>query len=116
MTRAHGAAGRDRMRALAGAALAAAFVLVAVREAARPPCAPGRGLRHDPVDLNRAGRDELAILPRVGPALAAAIVADREANGPFRTVDELDRVRGVGPATLARLRPHVGAGPAYAVR
>ena len=75
-----------------------------------------------PVDLNAAGTAELTILPGVGPALAAAIVADRDANGAFRSVDDLDRVRGIGPGLLARIRPHAVAGdapaaaPAYAAR
>jgi competence protein ComEA len=57
-----------------------------------------------PVDLNRATSTELETLPGVGPATAAAIIADRQRNGPFATVDDLDRVTGIGPATLARLR------------
>lgn len=62
-----------------------------------------------PVDLNHATAAELERLPGIGPALAARIVADREANGPFRSVDDLDRVRGIGPATVERLRPFVVA-------
>ena len=56
------------------------------------------------MDLNRASSTELEALPGVGPATAAAIIDDRQRNGPFATVDDLDRVSGIGPATLARLR------------
>ncbi len=56
------------------------------------------------VDLNRAGAAELETLPRIGPALAARILADRSERGPFRSVDDLDRVQGIGPATIAALR------------
>jgi competence protein ComEA len=56
-----------------------------------------------PVDVNRATAEELDALPGVGPATAAAIVAERERNGPFLTVDELTRVRGIGPAKLEAL-------------
>jgi competence protein ComEA len=56
-----------------------------------------------PVDLNRATAAELDVLPGVGPATAAAIVAEREQNGPFLSVDELARVRGIGPAKLDAL-------------
>ncbi len=63
-----------------------------------------------PVDLNRASADELQQLPGIGPATAAAIVAHRDANGPFRSVDQLDDVRGIGPAKLEQLRPLVVVG------
>lgn len=65
-----------------------------------------------PLDLNRATRGELQRLPGVGPGLAERIVEARERRGPFGSVDELRRVRGVGRATLARLRPLVAVGPA----
>lgn len=55
------------------------------------------------VNLNRAGAAELESLPGIGPALAARIVADRDANGPFRSVDDLTRVSGVGPAVVSGL-------------
>ena len=60
-----------------------------------------------PVSINSAGAEQLDALDGVGPATAARIVADRLANGPFRTVDDLDRVPGIGPAKLAALRPHL---------
>lgn len=60
-----------------------------------------------PVDLDVATAEEIERLPGIGPALAARIVADREANGPFGSSAGLDRVKGVGPALLTRLGPHV---------
>lgn len=57
-----------------------------------------------PVDINRADAGQLDALPGVGPATAAAIVAERERNGPFLTVDDLERVPGIGPAKLSGLR------------
>ncbi len=57
-----------------------------------------------PIDVNRATAAQLEILPGVGPATAAAIVDDRERNGPFASVDDLDRVPGIGPAKLAAIR------------
>lgn len=62
-----------------------------------------------PVDINRADVGQLDALPGVGPATAAAIVAERERNGPFLTVDDLERVPGIGPAKLAGLRDLVVA-------
>ncbi len=58
------------------------------------------------IDLDRASAEELARLPRVGPGLAARIVADREEHGPFGSLEALDRVSGVGPTLLAAIRPH----------
>jgi competence protein ComEA len=60
-----------------------------------------------PIDLNRAGRAELLQLPGVGPNLAVRIEEYRREHGGFHCVEELGRVRGVGPATLARLAPWV---------
>ncbi len=62
-----------------------------------------------PIDINRADADMLDTLPGVGPATAAAIVAERERNGPFLVVDDLERVPGIGPAKLAGLRDLVTA-------
>lgn len=53
-----------------------------------------------PVDVNTADLEELASLPGVGPVIAKRIVAGR----PYASVDELDRVKGIGTKTLARLR------------
>lgn len=50
-----------------------------------------------PVDVDQAGAAELERLPRIGPALAARIVVDRSERGPFGSLRELQRVRGIGP-------------------
>lgn len=76
----------------------------AARQAARP-LAPG-----ERIDLNTATAGDLVRLPRVGPALARRIVADREANGPFRDLADLDRVAGIGPALLREVADHVRQG------
>jgi competence ComEA-like helix-hairpin-helix protein len=80
-------------------------------QAAARPMAPGETL-----DPDRATVQELLRLPRVGPSLARAIVADRDARGPFGSLAGLDRVAGVGPRLLDMLRPylvfHAGAVPA----
>lgn len=68
--------------------------------AATPSGADSGGL----INVNTADASALESLPGVGPATAAAIVEDRERNGPFASVDELDRVPGIGPAKLASLR------------
>jgi DNA uptake protein ComE-like DNA-binding protein len=60
-----------------------------------------------PIDVNRAPAERLVSLPGVGPVLAARITEAR----PFATVDDLRRVRGLGAARLARLRPLVTVHP-----
>ncbi len=56
------------------------------------------------IDPNTADVTALMELPGIGPALAARIVEDRLLNGPYGAAQDLQRVRGIGPATVARLR------------
>jgi len=58
-----------------------------------------------PLNINTATAAELEQLPGIGPSLAARIVQYRQEHGPFRTVDALLLVSGIGPATLDRIRP-----------
>jgi competence protein ComEA len=60
------------------------------------------------LDLNRATKQELQALPGVGPVLAGRIVAYRDSVGGFRKVDDLMGVKGIGSATLDRVRDLVG--------
>jgi competence protein ComEA len=59
------------------------------------------------VNINTADQTTLETLNGVGPALATAIIQYRTEHGPFTTVDQLDDVSGIGPATLEKLRPAV---------
>jgi len=59
------------------------------------------------VDLNAARRAELMQLPGIGPSLADKIEEHRRTAGRFRSVDDLMKVKGIGPATLERVRPFV---------
>lgn len=79
---------------------------------ARPPAHAAPAGVAAPLDLNRASLDELERLPGIGPGLAARIVDSRMRRGTFDSVDELRRVRGIGDTTLARLRPLLAIGPA----
>jgi competence protein ComEA len=66
------------------------------------------------VNLNTAPPEVLALLPGIGPAKAVAILAYRKRR-PFRTVDELVRIKGLGRKMVRRLRPHLAvAGPTTA--
>ena len=81
-------------------------LVVPERGAADAPATAGAagGAATPTVGLNTATAAQLEALPRIGPALAARIVAYRTAHGPFRTVDELGEVGGIGPKTLEGLR------------
>jgi competence ComEA-like helix-hairpin-helix protein len=57
------------------------------------------------VNVNLATAEELSLLPQVGPVLADRIVAERELHGPFRSLDDLGRTRGIGPDRISELRP-----------
>lgn len=81
--------------------------------ASRPEPAAAAASR---VDINQAGAAELeAGLDGIGPAKAAAIIAWREQNGPFRSLEDLLDVKGIGPAFLEknRLRLALPATPAH---
>ncbi|ADB51249.1 helix-hairpin-helix domain-containing protein [Conexibacter woesei] len=60
------------------------------------------------LDINTATAQELEQLDGVGPATAAKIVAYREQNGGFRSIDELDEVSGIGEAKMAAIRAQLG--------
>ncbi len=62
-------------------------------------------LRPRTIDVNGASVELLRELPGLPPALAEAIVADRERNGPYESCGALVRVSGIGPATVAALSP-----------
>lgn len=65
------------------------------------------------VDLNMAEWPELAQIPDIGEALARRIVESRELDGPFVNHDDLDRVSGIGPRTIERMRPYLRPIPRY---
>jgi competence protein ComEA len=93
--------------AVLGSSVAPGSTSVSRTSAPRPgssrvPSKPGGVL-----DLNTATVEQLDGLPGVGPVTAAAIVAWRQANGRFTSVDQLGDVDGIGPARLDKLRPLV---------
>jgi competence protein ComEA len=92
----------------------AAFLLVAA--GARPALAEGptatllaapASVGDGTVNLNTATIEELIRLPGIGPTKAAAIAAFRQKHGAFGRIDDLDRVKGFGRKTLARIRPNL---------
>ncbi|HEY6629173.1 MAG TPA: ComEA family DNA-binding protein [Acidimicrobiia bacterium] len=103
-----GAAGGARSGALLDAINLAAPVLAGDQVVVPGPDdevfgSPPRG-EDGHISLNRADATQLQDLPGVGPVLAERIVAYREANGPFQTVEDLLDVPGIGEAKLAAMR------------
>ena len=68
------------------------------------------------IDPNLAGDEELDRLPGVGPARALQIVREREERGPFASIDDLARVRGIGSSSVERMRPFLRIDPAVVRR
>ena len=64
----------------------------------------------DLTDLNSADQKEIAQVPGVGPKMAEAIIDHRRLHGPFKSVDELKNVRGVGPVTFEKIRSQFRVG------
>jgi competence ComEA-like helix-hairpin-helix protein len=94
-----GVQGLDRVPGVGPGLLAAIGPHLAF--SAQPASPPGQ------LDLNSASADALDGLPGIGPTRAASIVQYRAQHGPFRSVEELGRVPGLGPAALARVRDHL---------
>jgi len=77
--------------------------------------APLAGLAGDAVDINTADAETLAnVIDGIGMAKAQAIVDYRQANGPFKTVDDLVAVKGIGERTVERNRERLAVGGAGA--
>lgn len=87
----------DDVPGIGPATLANLGPLVTLAPADAPP--PARA--PDAVDINSATQDELQGLPGIGPAKAQVIVSDRADNGLYQSCDDLTRIHGIGPATVA---------------
>ena len=105
---------RDLLALVALCALAAAGVLAPILASEAPePGADARAARvrqaSERIDPNTASAASLQRLPDVGPVLAKAILADRQArpDQPFTRPEDLARVKGIGAGTVERLRPYL---------
>ena len=79
-----------------------------VEDAAPPSPVPARPSEDEsPIDLNRASATDLQKLPGIGPAIARRLVSHRAEHGPFRRIEDLTAVRGIGPKSLERIRSRV---------
>ena len=63
------------------------------------------------VNINTATQSELEVVRGLGPAKAKAIIVYRDANGNFKTLDELDNVKGFGKASIEKLKEELSVGP-----
>ena len=93
-----------RLVRAAGAALALAGLLAL---AGSPAWSEAASKLEGVVNLNTATASQLELLPGIGASRARAVVEAREARGGFESVDDLLAVKGIGEASLARLRPHL---------
>lgn len=66
--------------------------------------APAGATEQGVVNVNTGTLEQLCLLPGIGQHTASRIISYREANGPFQSVDDLQQVKGIGTATLERLR------------
>ena len=69
--------------------------------------APRASPPSSPVPINTADAEQFDALPGIGPALAKRIIEYREKHGPFTSVDDLTKVRGIGPALMEKIRAFV---------
>ena len=77
---------------------------------ARPASGAEAGAQTAQIDVNTADAEKLTDLPGIGKAIAQRIVDYRKEHGPFKSVDELLNVRGIGDRSLARIRDRVTVG------
>lgn len=59
------------------------------------------------ININTATQTQLETIPGIGPSTALQILQYRRENGPFQSIDELENVKGIGPAKLEKMRPFI---------
>ncbi len=64
-----------------------------------------------PININTASQTELETLPGIGPAIAGRIIDYRDANGPFPTIESIQNVSGIGPATFENIKALITVNP-----
>lgn len=68
------------------------------------------------LNINTATQSELEAVKGLGPAKAKAIIVHREANGNFKSLEELDNVKGFGKASIEKLKEELSVGTAKAAK
>jgi len=67
-----------------------------------------------PIDLNTANSEQLQEVPGIGPATADKILKMRKSYGPFKSVDDLRAIKGIGPKRLEKMRKYLTVGKSQA--
>ena len=84
-----------------------------IPNAVKPPpiLESGSKLPAYPIDINTAGEKELETLTMIGTVKAADIIAYRNEHGPFKTVNDIMNVHGIGQATFEKIKDHITVNP-----
>jgi len=69
-----------------------------------------------PININTANSEELQLVPGIGPATAEKILQMRKSYGPFKSVDDLRAIKGIGPKRLEKMRKYLTVGKAAAAK
>ena len=75
------------------------------------PTTSGAASAGGKININTAAAAELETLPRIGPAIAQRIIDYRTANGPFASIEDIMKVKGIGPATFEKIKDLITVGP-----
>ena len=59
------------------------------------------------VNINTANEEELSALPGIGPVIAERIIEYRDKNGPFKSTEEITKIKGVGDKTFQKLKDFI---------
>jgi len=90
---------------LFGAALR--FFNVKVNSNVKPVLAQINPAKDAPVNINTASQEELEMIPGIGPEIARRIIAYRSQGQAFQTLEDLDKVKGIGPAKLQLIKDYI---------
>ena len=100
------------MTIAAVASLLATVPSVAASAQGKPAAAPSKPAPTAPININTATASDFEALPGVGATTAARIVEYRQKNGPFKKIEELMNVRGLGEKNFLKLKPQLTVGTA----
>lgn len=99
---------------VAATAFVAASGATLAAQTKTPPGAAAKPASTAVVNINTASATEIATLPGVGAKMAGRIIEYRQKNGPFKKVEELMNVRGIGEKNFLKLKPQLAVGQAKA--